>query len=229
MPADQPTAAESTPARPMRRDARRNRDALLGAARECFAERGLEAPLEQVAKQAGLAIGTLYRHFPTRLDLVQAVFAEKLAAWLSAAEEAAAMDDAWGGLRLFLETMCELQAADQGFNDLASMQLPAAACLAGTQNRIHELGVLLVRRAQEQGAMRADLEPEDLAFVIWSHARITEATQGIAPRAWRRHLYLMLDAFRAERAHPLPEPPLSSGQLARAMDRLGTGGVCSGS
>ncbi|MHA5054363.1 TetR/AcrR family transcriptional regulator [Streptomyces sp. SD15] len=222
-----PSTENPAPARPLRRDAQRNRDALLASARACFAEHGLEAPLEQVAKRAGLAIGTLYRHFPTRLDLVQAVFAEKTAVWQAAAEKAVAMDDAWAGLCHFLETMCELQSADRGFNDLASMRLPETACLAGAQTRIHELGVRIVERAQEQGSLRPDLTPEDLAFVIWSHSRITEATHDIAPGVWRRHLYLLLDGFRADRAHPLPEPPLTPGQLYRAMTRLGGSEACS--
>jgi hypothetical protein len=62
---------------------------------------------------------------------------------------------------------------------------------------------------------------EDLSFVIWSHSRITQATHGIAPRAWRRHLHLMFDAFRAERAHPLPEPAMTPQQAYDAMVRLG--------
>src|SRR5215467_14501247 len=95
--------------RSMRSDARRNRDALLGAARAVFAEHGLDAPLEQVARRAGVAIGTLYRHFPTRVDLVQEIFECKLQAWLDAAERAVAMDDAWAGFTLYVETMCELQ------------------------------------------------------------------------------------------------------------------------
>jgi AcrR family transcriptional regulator len=223
-----PSTEHPAAARPLRRDARRNRDALLGAAGACFAAHGLEAPLEQVARRAGLAIGTLYRHFPTRLDLVQAVFAEKTAVWQAAAERAVNMDDAWAGLCHFLETMCELQSVDRGFNDLASMRLPETACLAGAQTRIRELGVRIVERAREQGTLRPDLTPEDLAFVIWSHSRITEATHDIAPGAWRRHLHLLLDGFRADRAHPLPEPSLTPDQLYRAMTRLGGSAACSG-
>ncbi|MEV4844636.1 helix-turn-helix domain-containing protein [Micromonospora matsumotoense] len=213
--------AAAAPVRRLRRDAQRNRDSLLAAARAVFAEHGMQASLEQVAKRAGVAIGTLYNHFPARLDLVQEVFAGKLAIWVAAAEQALSMDDAWEGLCLFLETMCELQARDRGFNDFASIRLPENACLAGQQTRIHDLGVRIVERAREQGRLRPDLVPEDLAFVIWSHSRIIEATDGIAPHAWRRHLYLMLDGFRAERAHPLPEPPLTPTQLYRAMLRLG--------
>src|SRR4051812_2790364 len=100
MPLEPAPAATTAagPARPRRRDAQRNRDALLAAARAVFAEHGMQASLEQVAKRAGVAIGTLYNHFPTRLDLVQEVFAGKLATWVAAAEQALTMDDAWDGL-----------------------------------------------------------------------------------------------------------------------------------
>ena len=220
-------AAKVTDAgRPLRRDAQRNRDALLAAARQVVAEHGMDAPLEQVARRAGLAIGTLYRHFPTRVDLLQAIFTEKVRAWLEAAELAAEMDDAWEGFRYFLETTCELQADDRGFNDLASVRLPASPSLDEAQGRIAQLSVQIVERAQRQGSVRSDITPEDLAFVAWSHSRITHATHGIAPNAWRRHLYLLLDGFRADRAHPLPEPPLTRSQLYQAMIGLGGAGAC---
>jgi AcrR family transcriptional regulator len=208
---------------PLRRDAQRNREALLAAAQAHFAANGLDAPLDQIAKDAGLAIGTLYRHFPTRLDLIKALFADKLQSWLEAAERAAALDDAWTGFVLFIEAMCQLQADDQGFNDLVSMRLPEAAGLAATQDRIGDIAARIIRRAQEQGSLRPDLTTEDLAFVIWSQSGINHATRDIAPRAWRRHLYLMLDGFRAEHAHPLPEPPMTSEQTYQAM--LGLNGT----
>src|SRR3954452_14378453 len=104
-----PTGTTASPsARPLRRDAQRNRGSLLAAARAVFAEQGMQASLEQVAKRAGVAIGTLYNHFPARLAFVQEVFAGKLAIWVAAAEEALHMPDAWEGVCLFLETMCEL-------------------------------------------------------------------------------------------------------------------------
>lgn len=225
-----PTDAADTgkAARPLRRDARHNREKLLAAARQVFAEHGMDAPLEQVARRAGVAIGTLYRHFPTRTEFLQAIFTEKLRTWLEAAERAAEMDDVWEGFRHYLETMCLLQADDRGFNDLASIRLPTSPSLNEAHSRIAQLSTRIVERAQQQGALRPDVTPEDLAFVVWSHSRITHATRGIAPEAWRRHLYLLLDGFRAAHAHPLPSPPLTSSQLHQAMLRLGGSGSCPG-
>lgn len=149
MPSDEPTPTKT--ARPLRRDAQRNRDALVDAARTIFASEGLDAPLEQIARQAGVAIGTLYRNFPTRMDLVEAIFVGKLRTWLESAEQALSMDDAWQAFAYYLEKLCELQAHDRGFNDLASMRFPHAECMERTQAHINELSRRIVERAQGEG------------------------------------------------------------------------------
>ncbi|MER7756399.1 helix-turn-helix domain-containing protein [Kitasatospora sp. NPDC097643] len=221
----QPTTTTQA-AKPLRRDAQRNRDALLAAARGAFAEEGLDASLEGIARQAGVAIGTLYRHFPTRVALVEELFAEKFQEWLTAGEQALAMDDAWQGFCSYLEKFCELQARDRAFNDLASMRLPTEALTEQVRHRTYDLACEIFARAQEQGSLRADSTPEDLAFLIWSQARIIQATRTVAPNAWRRHLGLMLDAFRADKALPLSEPPMTPDEVSRAMTTLG--GSCTG-
>ncbi|AWW41540.1 TetR family transcriptional regulator [Streptomyces sp. AS58] len=209
--------------RPLRRDARRNRDAITKAAADSFARQGIDAPLDGIAKAAGVAIGTLYSHFPSRADLVEVVFAEKLDAWLAAAEQAAAADDPWEGFAGYLEAICELQADDRGLSDIASMQTSLADRIDTHLTQTRDLARVIVQRAQEQGSLRADVSPDDMVFVIWAHNRITAATRNVAPDAWRRHLALMLDAFRAERSHPLPVPPMTSDQVRRAMTRPGEG------
>ncbi|MEW9553056.1 TetR/AcrR family transcriptional regulator [Nonomuraea sp. NPDC050783] len=178
--------------RPLRRDAQRNRDALVAAARQVLAERGLDAPLEAVAKRAGVAIGTLYRHFPERGDLMDALLEEKVATWTELAEEALAADDAWEGLARFLERTCEMQATDRAFTELV--------CLShgddrreGGQDGIDRLVYRLVERAQEAGRLRRDVGPLDVALFLMANSRVAEAE----PRRWRRHFTLMLDALRA--------------------------------
>ncbi|MER5406472.1 helix-turn-helix domain-containing protein [Streptomyces sp. NPDC002769] len=208
------------PAKPLRRDAQRNRDAIVAAARKAFADQGVDASLEGVARDAGVAIGTVYRHFPTRLDLVEELFTAKFTELLGATEEAAAMDDAWEGFCHYLEKLCELQACDRAFNDLASSRLPVHALGRGMFERAQELAAQIFRNAQEQGVLRNDVTPEDIIFVIWSQAGIIQATRAVAPTAWRRHLHLMLDGFRAECAHELPEPPLTSRQVDQTLTTL---------
>lgn len=212
--------APEAPAKPLRRDAQRNRDAIMTAAREAFAQEGLDASLEGVARQAGVAIGTVYRHFPTRLALIEELFAAKFAELVDACEEAAAMDDAWQGFCHYLERLCQLQACDRAFNDLVSARLPVHAVSREMNERAQELGAQIFRRAQQQGVLRDDVTPEDIAFVIWSQAGIIQATRTVAPCAWRRHLYLMLDGFRADGARLLPEPPLTPQQFEQTMTTL---------
>jgi AcrR family transcriptional regulator len=213
-------SAPQAPAKPLRRDAQRNRDAIVAAARKAFAEQGVGASLEGVAREAGIAIGTVYRHFPTRLDLVEELFTAKFTDLLGAAEEAAAMDDAWEGFCHYLEKFCELQAGDRAFNDLASARLPVHALGREMFERSKELAAQIFRNAQEQGVLRDDVTPEDIVFVIWSQAGIIQATRTVAPTAWRRHLHLMLDAFRAQCAHELPEPPLTPQQVDQTLTTL---------
>jgi AcrR family transcriptional regulator len=214
-----PPASES-PAKPLRRDAQRNRDAIVAAARTAFSEQGLGASLEGVAREAGVAIGTLYRHFPTRLALVETLFNAKSTELLVAAEEAAAMDDAWEGFCRSMEKLCQLQACDRAFNDLISARLPLHATGREMHDRTKELCGQIMRNAQEQGVLRGDVTAQDIAFVIWSQAGIIRATRTIAPQAWRRYLHLMLDAFRTEGAHELPEPPLTSEQVDQTLTTL---------
>ncbi|MEU8715952.1 helix-turn-helix domain-containing protein [Streptomyces sp. NPDC048663] len=212
--------ASKAPAKALRRDAQRNRDAIVAAARTAFAEQGLDASLEGVAREAGVAIGTLYRHFPRRLDLVEELFTAKFTELLATAEEAAAMDDAWQGFCHYLEKLCQLQACDRAFNDLASARLPVHALGRGMFERTQERAAQIFRNAQEQGVLRADVTPEDIAFVIWSQAGIIRATRAVAPHAWRRHLHLLLDGFRAQCAHDLPEPPLTTRQVDQTLTTL---------
>ncbi|MFI6501800.1 TetR/AcrR family transcriptional regulator [Nonomuraea typhae] len=195
----------------MRKDAQRNRELLVQAARGLFARRGLDVPLEEIARAAGVSIGTLYNRFPSRADLVEAAFADRVEAVAAICEVALAMDDPWAGFTHFVEQGCILQAADRGFNDLAARRPPQ------DYERGHRLMSEIVARAQAAGALRPDFVLADMAFVTWAITRTIEATAEVSPDAWRRHLALILDGLRAPAAHPLPRPPLSEEDLARVM------------
>ncbi|TDE35742.1 TetR/AcrR family transcriptional regulator [Nonomuraea mesophila] len=189
----------------MRKDAVHNRERLLEAARRLFADRGLDVPLEEIARTAGVSIGTLYNRFPTREDLVEAVFEDRAATVAAIAERALTMDDPWEGFVAFLTGVCELQAADLGYNDLAARD-----------GKGIEPMVRIIERAQEAGALRGDVTLADMSFVIWGVAATVRATYGTVPGAWRRHLGLALDGLRSTAAHELPVPPMSIPQ-ARAL------------
>jgi AcrR family transcriptional regulator len=206
-----------TKAKPLRRDAQRNRDLLVAAARRAFAARGLDVPLEDIAKEAGVSIGTLYNRFPTRGALVEAALAGKVAGMVARAETAATMADPWDGFAWFLARCCETQAADRGYNELCVRVLPDTPEIDRLKARGHELVQVIVDRAQQAGQLRADFHDGDLAFVLWSTTTVIDATASTSPEAWRRYLAFLLDGLRASAAHPLPGPPLSQDEVADAM------------
>jgi AcrR family transcriptional regulator len=209
--------------RPLRRDAREHREKLLAAAQREFAARGVDASLEKIARDAGVAIGTLYRHFPTRLDLLMAAFQPRLQEFLDGATTALEIDDPWEGFVSYLENLFRVQAGDRGFNDFLSRRFTDNA----ETERIHDQMCLqigdVLARAQDAGAARPDITQADIINLIWANGRIIDATSATAPSAWRRYLHLMLDAYRAERAHSLPEPPMTDEQLYDAMVHLSKG------
>ena len=206
--------------RPRRRDAQERRDRLVAAAQREFAARGVDASLERIARDAGVAIGTLYRHFPTRLDLLTAAFEPRLREFLVGADHALAVEDPWNGFVHYLENLFRVQAGDRGFNDFLSRRFPGSAETERIHDEMCQQIEDVLTRAQDAGAARPDITRGDIVNLIWSNGRVIDATSTTAPDAWRRHLYLMLDAYRADRAHPLPEPPMTDDQLYDAMVHL---------
>jgi hypothetical protein len=160
--------------------------------------------------------------FPSRVELLDAVLAEALQAHIEVAERALAMEDPWEGFCFYLEETCRLQATDRGLNDAMGMRFPRTPALEAARGRLFDLGGQLIARAQQAGQLRPDITHEDLALVTWANARVPQAVRAAgAPDAWRRHLGFLLDGFRADRATPLPEAPLSPRQVYRAMLVLG--------
>lgn len=206
--------------KPLRRDAQARYDRLVAAARAEFAARGMDASLEKIARDAGVAIGTLYRHFPTRMDLLLAAFEPRLRDFLSEAEKALQIEDPWEGFAGYLENLFRLQAGDRGFNDFLSRRFPGNAETESIHDRMCQQIEDVLTRAQEAGSARADITRADIVNLIWFNGRMIDATSATVPNAWRRQLHIMLDAYRAERAHPLPEPAMTDEQLYNAMVQL---------
>jgi AcrR family transcriptional regulator len=203
-----------------RRDAQRNRERLVAAGREVFAEQGADATLEEVARRAEVGIGTLYRHFPTREALVEVIYQEHIGEVLAAAEQAAAAEDAWAGLVGFLERVLELQARNLPLRDIFIRHSVGEGKIAEQRRRIVPLLKPLIARARRQGALRADFTLGDLSLVMWSFAPVFEATAGVAPNAWRRHLRILLDGMRPAAATPQQVRPLAGRQLEAAYEAL---------
>ncbi len=203
-----------------RRDAERNRQKLLDAGREAFAE-DPEAPLDEIARRAGVGIGTLYRHFPTRDALVEVIYAEHIDEVLAAAEEAADAESPWDGLVAFLERVLELQARNLPLRGVF-LRHSTDAALAERRRRIQPALARLVARGREEGEVRGDFTLGDLSLALWSFAPIFEATSGVAPEVWRRHLRILLDGMRPVAATPQSVRPLAGRQLEAAIHALRT-------
>ncbi|MEF3403255.1 TetR/AcrR family transcriptional regulator [Agromyces sp. CCNWLW203] len=208
--------------KPLRRDAQERHDRLIVAAQREFAARGVDASLERIARDADVAIGTLYRHFPTRLDLLLAALEPRLREFEDGSRKALEIDDPWDGFVSYLENLFRVQAGDRGFNDFLSRRFPGSAETERIHDRMCRQIEDVLTRAQEAGEARSDITMADIVNLIWSNGRMIDATSATAPNAWRRHLFLMLDAYRAQRAHPIPEPPMTDEQLYDAMVHLST-------
>jgi AcrR family transcriptional regulator len=197
----------------LRADARRNRERLVASARDLFAEVGVDVPVEEITQRAGVGMGTLYRHFPTKEELIDAVLEDALAGLVELAERAAGEENAWAGLTGFLEQALALHAANRGLKDVVAARGHAGWRARAMRKRMQPLLRRLVERAQEQGSLRGDFTAEDLPLVFWSVGQVMETTGAVAPELWRRHLGLLLDGLRAAAPTPLPAPALTRAQF----------------
>lgn len=215
-----PRLAEA-PSRPLRRDARENRERILAAARAAFSEQGLEVGVDEIARRAGVGMGTLYRRFPTKDALIDAILADRIDGVVALLEAALEEPDAWRGLETFLVQMVAWQAADRGFKDVLAARRRDEPRLAASRARVLPLLEALIERGRSSGRLRGDLSATDIAPLLWGTGRIVETTVDVAPEFWRRHLALVMAGLRPEAAgEPLPGAALDAAQLSAAMDAL---------
>jgi AcrR family transcriptional regulator len=211
------TPAASTGAG-LRVDAERNRQRIVVAAREVFAEHGLDVPMEGIARQAGVGVGTLYRRYPTRADLIAAAFETKMSAYAEAARQALADPDPWRGFCAYVERICAMQAGDRGFTTVLTMTFPTANEFEADRDRAFADFTTLVERAKAAGKLRADFVAEDMPMFLMANAGVLTATADAAPDTWRRLVGYLIQACAAPAAQPLPDPPTPR-QMYRAMLR----------
>jgi AcrR family transcriptional regulator len=216
-PADPPRAA-GTP-RPLRRDAERNRQRILTAAVEVINERGLQVSLDEVARHAGVGVGTVYRRFGTREELVEALFIDRIESIAALAEAAAEAPDPWSGLVSFMEQMAEMLSGDLGLRHMLMFATYGPDKVSYARQRNAPLVARLVARAQAAGQLRVDLRPTDILFIIFALAEATQFVREVSPGIWRRYLSLALDGLRPERqgVTPLPVPALAPAELEEAL------------
>ena len=190
--------------RPLRRDAERNRQRILEAAREAFAEEGLAVTLDEIARRAGVGVGTIYRRFPDKEQLIDALFEERIGEVIALAEAALDNPDAWEGLVGFLEGAAALHACDRGLKEVTLSGVHGLERVGRARQLMFPLVTQLVGRAQEQGSLRADVEPTDLPIVLLMLGSLSECTREVDPEVWRRYLGILTDGLRTRRDEPGP-------------------------
>jgi AcrR family transcriptional regulator len=190
------TAALPVVGRPLRRDAERNRQRILQAAHEVFAEQGLRASLDDVAHRAGVGVGTVYRRFADKEALVEALFEIRVGQIIAIADRAVSMPSGWDGLVHFLCEVSTVQAGDRGLREIALSTGFGKSRVAVLRSRVASVVEQLVTRAQAEGALRPEITGNDIPLLLLMVGEVAQNARGFRPDLGRRYLRLLLDGLR---------------------------------
>jgi AcrR family transcriptional regulator len=196
-------ATDTSPRRPLRADAERNRAAIIEAATEVLAEQGSAVDVREIAQRSGVGMGTLYRHFPTKEDLLGTVLEREFTAWAGAARQAAdTTDDPRAALEGFYDHALATQACHRAVVEAYGHNWggPALDCA----RLLHPVLDDLRARAQEAGVLRADVTTGDLALLLATLSHTVQLVGQDRAWVWRRQLRIAFDGLRANHATPLP-------------------------
>ena len=188
--------------RVQRSDARRNRKRILAAARKSMARKGLDVQMEEIARTAGVGVGTVYRHFPTKDDLVDALAAERFERLRELAHEALADADPWRSFENFIRASARIQTEDRALSEVLTSR-PETMSRAAQHVGMLELTTEIVGRAQAAGVLRKDAHPRDIPMLMCALAG-TFRNPHAQPD---RYIGLMLDGLRAPAAGRTELPP----------------------
>ena len=214
----------------LRRDAERNREQILTTARQLIAEHGLGVGYDQIARAAGVGVGTVYRRFPTRDALLAELYDDRVDAVVAIAEAALAVEDPWRGLCQFMERDCELQTTDRGLREFQLGRVDGIALRRRAGVRITPLISALVERSRAAGQLRPDVGIGDIALIFSMVGALMDVSIGVEPDLWRRYLAMILDGIRLgdhpdvlpghAPAQPVVEQVLAGWVLAPRPQRL---------
>ncbi len=203
--------------RPLRADAERNRRRLLDAARTLFAERGLEVSLDDIAREAGVGVGTAYRRFRSRDEIVEALFDEQLAAMEARAEAAAAEPDPWTALTGFFLTNMQAQAQNRGLKQLLHQSVDGREKVTAMRERVMPRIEAIIDRAKADGSLRQDAVLTDFTVLSIMIGAAVDFAGCVDDTVWERYAALLFDGLRAGSHAPLPRESLDPEQLESAM------------
>lgn len=186
-----------------RADAARNRSLVIDAAAAELAEHGLDVSIARIAARAGVAKGTVFNHFPSKEDLVAAIFCDQVATLTVAGETLLAHESPKQALLEFMTAGAELQASDRAFCEAATAAREHPAVRAAS-DRLADIAEQLTARARQAGAVRKDITGRDIILMLSAPTSIAAPVADVRPDLWRRYLHLILDALDPAAAHPLP-------------------------
>lgn len=206
------------PRRALRKDAERNRERVLGAARELFAQRGLEATLNDVAHHADVGVGTVYRRFATKQELLDAIFESGIDQIVALAESALDRENSWDGFVWFVEQLCELTATDRGLREMVYSTAYGGYPVECARLRLVPPISKLFERARADGYLRTDAHHTDMPILGMLAGTVSEWAGHVEPELWRRYVALLLDGLRHRDGQtPLPVDALDDDQVNTAM------------
>ncbi|GAA1611853.1 TetR/AcrR family transcriptional regulator [Actinoplanes couchii] len=202
--------------RPLRADAARNRELLLQAAREVFARRGLDVTLDEIARHAGVGVGTAYRRFANKEALVEALFEDQLDRMVHFATSSLHRVDTWDGFVGMVTAFSEQMAADRGLREVVFRNYGRDDRMAQIRERFVPAMEAVVRRAQDAGVLRPDAAPTDLPIIEMMLGVVDVFAEPVRSGLYPRYLTLILDGLRARPGlTPLPVPALTHDEFDR--------------
>ncbi|TQM31079.1 TetR/AcrR family transcriptional regulator [Nocardia bhagyanarayanae] len=212
-----PATAPSPPRR-LRADAARNQQRIVAAARELFADHGLEITLDDVAEKAGVGVGTVYRRFANKRELIAEVFEQHIGEFAVAAEDAAQHPDPWLGLVQFFEYACQHLANNRGFSEVMLELEEDPERFAALRDRIKPTVAAVIERARDAGALQPEIEASDFFALIHMVDALAEFARPVNSEVWQRYAAIMLNGVRAETIPrmPLVVPPLTDEDVEAA-------------
>ncbi|MFJ9901051.1 TetR/AcrR family transcriptional regulator [Streptomyces sp. NPDC091280] len=210
---------DDIPARPLRADAARNRERIIAAAQEVFAERGLSVTLDDIAHHAGVGVGTVYRRFADREELIEAVFEADIQRLAALAEEALDDEHPWEGFVRFYLSVAEDIAGNRGLREVLLEGTHGKERLPAARSRLTPAIGAVIGRAQGAGELRDDFEPTDFPFLHLMLGTVSSRTRDVTPDLWKRYLTFILDGLRPHRSAPstLPHRALTHDEFESVM------------
>lgn len=205
--------------RPLRADARRNHEQVLAAAEAVLSEVGLSASIEEIARRAGVGVGTVCRHFPTKQDLVDAVLRRMFQALVADARAALDVDDPGDAFRSFVVALSGFQVRHRALAEQMAAQIEGSDEGRPFRAALWDAISKLLARAQSAGAVRADIGPSDVAMLVSGVAHATALVGDGQARVRERYVAIVLDGLRPAEPSALPGRAMSFAQLQRAKDR----------